>query len=115
MSLSKRGKYWWYEFWFAGRRIQESSKSASKSVAKLAEQKRRRELEEGFNSIEDQREEQVRTIRERAKAYFESYVLRNQSATFAGNTPSSTSTSTSQTGCSATLTMALSASTRMLA
>ena len=83
MSLSKRGKYWWYEFWFAGRRIQESSKSASKSVAKLAEQKRRRELEEGFNSIEDQREEQVRTIRERAKAYFESYVLRNQSATFA--------------------------------
>lgn len=83
MSLSKRGKYWWYEFWFAGRRIQESSKSASKSVAKLAEQKRRRELEEGFNSIEDQREEQVRTIRERAKAYLESYVLRNQSATFA--------------------------------
>ena len=41
MSLSKRGKYWWYEFWFAGRRIQESSKSASKSIAKLAEQKRR--------------------------------------------------------------------------
>lgn len=83
MSLSKRGKYWWYEFWFAGRRIQESSKSASKSIAKLAEQKRRRELEEGFNSIEDQREEQVRTIRERAKAYLESYVLRNRSATFA--------------------------------
>ena len=83
MSLFKRGKYWWYEFWFAGRRIQEPSKSASKSIAKLAEQKRRRELEEGFNSIEDQREEQVRTIRERAKAYLESYVLRNRSATFA--------------------------------
>ena len=80
MSLSKRGKYWWYEFWFAGRRIQESSKSASKSIAKLAEQKRRRELEEGFNSIEDQREEQVRTIRERAKAYLESYVLRKPRA-----------------------------------
>jgi len=83
MSLLKRGKIWWYEFWFAGRRIQESAKTRSKTVAKLAEQKRRRELEEGFNSIEDRREERIRTIREVAKEYLESYVLRNRSATFA--------------------------------
>jgi hypothetical protein len=50
MSLFKRGKIWWYEFWFAGRRIQESAKTASKTVAKRAEQQRRRELEEGLTA-----------------------------------------------------------------
>jgi integrase len=83
MSLFKRGKVWWYEFWFAGRRIQESAKTASKTIAKLAEQKRRRELEEGFNNIEDRREEGIRTIREIAKEYLAAYVLRNRGATFA--------------------------------
>jgi integrase len=83
MSVFKRGKVWWYEFWFAGRRIQESTKAKSKTVAKLAEQKRRRELEEGFNSIEDRRDERIRTIKEIAKDYLDSYVLRNRSGTFA--------------------------------
>ena len=83
MSVFKRGKIWWYEFWFAGRRIQESSKATSKTVAKLAEQKRRRELEEGFNSIEDRRDERIRTIKEIATDYLEGYRLRNRSATFA--------------------------------
>jgi integrase len=83
MSVFKRGKIWWYEFWFAGRRIQESTKATSKTLAKQAEQKRRRELEEGFNSIEDRREERIRTIKEVAKDYLESYILRNRSGTFA--------------------------------
>ena len=48
MAVFKRGKVWWYEFVFAGRRIRESVKTHSKTVAKLAEQKRRRELEEGL-------------------------------------------------------------------
>ena len=34
MSLFQRGDIWWYEFWFAGRRIRESSKSESKTLAK---------------------------------------------------------------------------------
>lgn len=83
MSLFKREKTWWYESWFAGRRIQESARTASKTIAKLAEQKRRRELEEGFNSIEDRREERIRTIREVASDYLAGYILRNKSATFA--------------------------------
>ena len=83
MAVFKRGKVWWYEFWFAGRRIQESTKATSKTVAKLAEQKRRRELEEGFNSIEDRRDERIRAIKEVAKDYLEGYLLRNRSATFA--------------------------------
>jgi hypothetical protein len=37
----------------SGSRIQESSKSPSKTIARTAEQKRRRELEEGFNNFTD--------------------------------------------------------------
>lgn len=83
MSLFKRGNVWWYEFWFAGRRIQESSKSKSKTIAKQAEQQRKRELELGFNAIEDGRERNVRTLRDKAEEYLESYGLRNRSKTFA--------------------------------
>jgi integrase len=84
MSLFRRGDVWWYEFWFAGRRIQESSKSPSKTVAKNAEQKRRRELEEGFNNFIDTRQERIRTFRDMAEKYFNSYKLRlPQSARFA--------------------------------
>ena len=83
MSLFRRGNVWWYEFWFAGRRIQESSKSPSKTIAKQAEQQRRRELEAGFNSIEDDRRKNVRALRDQAAAYLESYGLRNRSKTFA--------------------------------
>src|SRR5713101_8021906 len=84
MSLFKRGSTWWYEFWFAGPRIQESSRSTSKTVARTAEQKRHRELEEGFNSFEDVRQERVRTIREVGDDYLAGYKLRNpQSAIFA--------------------------------
>jgi hypothetical protein len=32
MSLFRRGDIWRYEFWFAGRGIQESSKSPSKRL-----------------------------------------------------------------------------------
>jgi hypothetical protein len=81
MAVYKRGGTWWYGFSFAGQRIQESTKSTSKTVAKLAEQKRRRELEEGFNGLTDRRGERVRTIAEIAKAYLESYRLRHCSVT----------------------------------
>ena len=59
MSVFKRGNIWWYEFWFSGRRIQESSKSASKTIAKHAEQNRRRDLEKGFNNIQDVRQQLI--------------------------------------------------------
>ena len=51
MSLYKRGGCWWFRFKFAGQTIRESSKSASKTLAKDAERSRRRELEQGFNGI----------------------------------------------------------------
>jgi len=84
MSLFRRGDVWWYEFWFAGRRIRESSKSPSKTVAKGAKQKRKRELEEGFNNFVDLRQERIRTFSDMAEEYFDAYKLRlPQSARFA--------------------------------
>lgn len=80
----KHSKIWWYDFQFAGRRIQESSKSTRKTIAQEAEKKRRLELERGFNQIEDTRRERIRPLSELADDFLESYKLRNpKSATFA--------------------------------
>jgi hypothetical protein len=53
MSLYKQpgSKVWWYEFWFNGQRIRESSKTTKKTVAAEAGRARRRQLEEAFNGI----------------------------------------------------------------
>ena len=64
MGLFRRGGVWWYEFYFAGQRIRESAKSTSKTVAREAEKNRKRELEEGFNNITDQRRERIHTFRD---------------------------------------------------
>src|SRR4051794_32655005 len=66
MSVFKRGSVYWYHFLVAGRHVQESTKTGSKTLAKAAEQRRRRELEEGFNSIADNRRDRIRTLGELA-------------------------------------------------
>jgi hypothetical protein len=83
MGLFRRGNVWWYEFIFARRRVRESAKTTSKTVAKEAEKNRRRELEKGFNGVEDNREDRVRSIKEMAAAYLEEYCLRHKSVNFA--------------------------------
>ena len=83
MSVFKRGDVYWYHFLFAGRHIQESARTSSKTLAKAAEQHRHRELEEGFNSVVDDRRERIRTIADLASSFFEDYKLRHRSATFA--------------------------------
>src|ERR1035437_5723929 len=47
---------WWYDFTFAGKRIREPAKTKLKTLARMAEQKRHRELEVGFNGLADNRE-----------------------------------------------------------
>lgn len=69
MSVYKRGGTWWYKFRFAGQMIRESSKSESKTVAREAERVRRRQLEEGFNSIV--RREKAQTFPVSAKRWLE--------------------------------------------
>ena len=83
MALFRRGNIWWYEFLFARRRVRESAKTTSKTVAKLAEQKRRRQLEDGFNGVDDNREERISSVKELGRAYLDDYKLRHRSAVFA--------------------------------
>jgi hypothetical protein len=84
MALFRRGGVWCYEFWFAGRRIRESTKSASKTLARTAEQTRKRELEQGFNDVTDVRQKRVRTFGDLAQEYLQNYKLRlPQSAVYA--------------------------------
>jgi integrase len=67
-------RIWWYAFEFAGRRIQESAKTASKTLAREAMKKRRRELEEGFSGVEDKRRERIRTVADIAEEYRDHYM-----------------------------------------
>ena len=79
----KPAAVWWYKFYFAGQCIRESSKTTSKTLAKQAEQKRHRELEEGFNGLVGNRDERIRTVKDLADAYLEDYKVRAKSGTFA--------------------------------
>ena len=60
MAVFPRGRVWWYKFYFAGQLIRESAKSTSKTVAKDAENQRRRELEQGFHNLKQRREIRIR-------------------------------------------------------
>jgi integrase len=72
----KESKIWYYDFFFAGRRVKESAKTKSKTVAREAEKRRRRELEEGFNGISDVRNERIRDIAELAETFLRDYKVR---------------------------------------
>jgi integrase len=80
----KESKIYWYNFTFAGRRIQESSKSHRKTVAQDAEKKRRLELEKSFNDVTDRRKDRIRAVSAVATKFLDDYKLRNpKSADFA--------------------------------
>ena len=63
----KNSKNWWYDFQFDGRRYRESTKTSSRTLAREAERARRRQLEEGFNSIK--KREKPKSFPEAAAEY----------------------------------------------
>jgi len=66
----KKQAVWWYNFTFAGRRIQESSKSTRKTIAKEAEKNRRLELEKAFAGVVvDNRQNRINSVADAVKAY----------------------------------------------
>jgi integrase len=72
----KRSKNWWYNFNYAGRHIQASAKTASKTRARIAEQNHRRDLEESYTGARATTNEPMQRMRtvaaaidEYAKAY----------------------------------------------
>lgn len=74
MAVFKRGRFYHYEFVFAGRRIQESARTISKTVAVEAERKRRRELELAYNGVSSEsRKARVRSVADAVAEYLDSY------------------------------------------
>jgi integrase len=51
MSVYKRGGTYWYDFWFNGSRIRDSAHTNSKTLAKQAQDQRRRDLERAINRV----------------------------------------------------------------
>jgi hypothetical protein len=86
----KHTKVWYYEFIFAGRLVRESAKTKSKTVAKLAEQARRRDLEKGYNGVSDERQERIRNVAELATPFLADYKVRQPSPLTSHNTRSAT-------------------------
>lgn len=85
MAVYKRKNVYWYEFIFAGKRIRESAKTASRTVAKEAEKDRRRELERTLAGLPaEQRENRIRTVNDVTCPYLDAYELthREQSVLF---------------------------------
>jgi integrase len=83
MAIYLRGKYLRYRFRFAGKQIDESTKTTSKTIAREAERQHRRALEAGYNNFKELRENRVRVLQEIIDEYLVGYRLRYRSATFA--------------------------------
>jgi hypothetical protein len=83
MSVYRRGKVYWFKFYFEGRLIRESAKTELKTLAKKAQEQRRRELEEGYNNVRgDARGRRIRTVGEVAEEYLVAYELRHRAVVF---------------------------------
>ena len=65
---------WWYSFNFAGKRIQESTKTTRLTLAREAERQRRRELEGVHAGVPlEERALRIRSVSEVIKLYLETY------------------------------------------
>lgn len=86
--IYKRGKTWWYEFIFAGRRVRESAKTSRKTIAGEAERNRRLELEKTLSGMSiEKRENRIRSVADVVKVYESHYSInhRPKSAQFSAS------------------------------
>lgn len=79
MAVFKRGDTYWYEFIFAGKRIRESAKTHSKTVAKEAEKDRRRSLERTLAGLPaEKRTDRIQTVEDVVSRYLAHYPLNHR-------------------------------------
>jgi integrase len=74
--LYKRGDVWWFKFRFAGQEIRESAHTSSKTLARDAERKRRRDLEEQINGLS--RKTRPKLFRVAAQAWLDGLTKPNE-------------------------------------
>jgi len=88
MAVYKRGNVWWYSFVFAGKRVQDSSKSTRKTLAIEAEKQRRLELQRANVGLPSTvTAERIRSVSEVLKDYGKAYKVnhRDKSVLFVEN------------------------------
>ena len=79
MAVFKRGRTYWYEFIFAGKRIRESAKTYSRTVAREAEKDRRRSLERTLAGLPaEKRTERIQTVNDVVTRYIAHYGLNHR-------------------------------------
>lgn len=77
--IYQRGRTWWYEFIFAGRRVRESAKTCRKTIAREAERDRRLELEKTLSGMSiEKRENRIRSVSEVVKTYEGHYSINHR-------------------------------------
>lgn len=82
MAIYKRGGVWWFNFVYAGRRIQKPAKTTSKTVAKLAEKDYRGMLERVHAGMPaKKREDRVRSIGEIVREYLSDFDINHRPRT----------------------------------
>lgn len=84
MGVYKRGDTYWYEFTFAGKRIRESAKTDSKTVAKEAEKSHRRGLERSLAGLPVQkREDRIKSVDDMVTSYLDFYEVNHRAKSIA--------------------------------
>ncbi len=79
MAVYKRGKTWWYEFTYMGRRIREGADTSRKSLAIEAEKRRRLELERASVGLPSETAgERIRRVSEVLKEYRIAYAVNHR-------------------------------------
>ena len=79
MATYKRGGVWWYSFIFAGKRVQESAKTTLRTVAREAEQSRRRELERRLAGMPvGKRNDRISSVSDFVRPYSEHYGINHR-------------------------------------
>jgi len=78
----RKSSVWWYQFRMAGRRIRESTGTDKATLARKAEERRRRELERALVGLPaNEPERRIRTVREALRQYAETFPLHHRRST----------------------------------
>ncbi len=84
MAVYKRGRTWWYEFIFAGKRVRESAKTSRKTIAVEAERQRRLELEKTLAGMPaEKRGNRINSVADVVKPYLEHYGINHRPSSVA--------------------------------
>ena len=80
----RQSSIWWYQFRIGGRRVRESTGTDKITLAKKAEERRRRELERALVGLPaNEPDRRLRTVREVLREYAASYALTHRPASTA--------------------------------